>query len=130
MERLRNIAKNIILAFTLSIAFQILLGNYVVDGNSMDPTLRNDQRVFVNKFVYFDPIVFNSKLNLSFESTLNPKRGDVVVFEYPRDPVYKYVKRCIAIAGDSIRIEDQDIYSTFKLIKKDNMFNKILLINR
>ena len=60
MERFRNISKNTILAFALSIAFQILLGNYVVDGNSMDPTLRNDLRVFVNKFVYFDPVVFKS----------------------------------------------------------------------
>ena len=58
MEHFRNISKNTILVFAISIAFQILLGNYVVDGNSMDPTLRNDQRVFVNKFVYFDPIVF------------------------------------------------------------------------
>ena len=105
MERLRNISKNTILAFALSIAFQILLGNYVVDGNSMDPTLRNDQRVFVNKFVYFDPIVLNRNLNLNFDSTLNPKKGDVVVFDppFPYDASGKqFVKRIIAIPGDTI----------------------------
>ena len=105
MERFRNISKNTILAFALSIAFQILLGNYVVDGNSMDPTLRNDQRVFVNKFVYFDPIVLNRNLNLNFDSTLNPKKGDVVVFDppFPYDASGKqFVKRIIAVPGDTI----------------------------
>jgi len=105
MERFRNIAKNTILAFALSIVFQILLGNYVVDGNSMDPTLRNDQRVFVNKFVYFDPVVLKSNLKLSFDSTLNPKKGDVVVFDppFPYDASGKqFVKRVIAVPGDTI----------------------------
>ena len=105
MEYLRNISKNIILVFAISIAFQILLGNYVVDGNSMDPTLRNDQRVFVNKFVYFDPIVLNRNLNLNFDSTLNPKKGDLVVFDppFPYDASGKqFVKRIIAVPGDTI----------------------------
>ena len=71
----------------------------------MDPTLRNDQRVFVNKFVYFDPIVLNRNLNLNFDSTLNPKKGDVVVFDppFPYDASGKqFVKRIIAVPGDTI----------------------------
>ena len=72
MNRLRNISKNIILAFALSVAFQILLGNYVVDGNSMKPTLDNNQRVFVKKFVYFDPFTLNNSFSDYFnELNLN-----------------------------------------------------------
>jgi signal peptidase I len=38
------------------------------------------------------------------------ERGDVVVFEYPRDIVYKYVKRCIGLPGDTISIENRIVY--------------------
>jgi signal peptidase I len=38
------------------------------------------------------------------------ERGDVVVFEYPRDIVYKYVKRCIGLPGDTISIQDREVY--------------------
>jgi len=55
------------------------------------PTLQDQERVFVNKFVYkLEPI----------------ERGDVVVFRYPRDPAKSYIKRVIAVAGDSVKIED------------------------
>jgi signal peptidase I len=38
------------------------------------------------------------------------ERGDVVVFEYPRDIVYKYVKRCIGLPGDTVSIADREVY--------------------
>ena len=104
MNRLRNISKNIILAFALSVAFQILLGNYVVDGNSMKPTLDNNQRVFVNKFVYLDPFTLNNSFSDYFNE-LNPRRGDIVVFDppFPYDTSGKqFVKRVIAVPGDTI----------------------------
>ena len=105
MNLLRNVAKNTILAFAISIAFQILLGNYVVDGSSMSPTLSSNQRVFVNKFVYLDPFNFDNNVGYNLDLKLNPNRGDIVVFDppFPYDTTGKqFVKRVIAIPGDTI----------------------------
>ena len=38
------------------------------------------------------------------------ENGDIVIFEYPRDPFQKYVKRCIGIPKDSIKLEKGDIF--------------------
>ncbi len=60
-----------------------------VEGTSMLPGLEDQERIFINKFVYrLEPI----------------ERGDVVVFRYPRDPAKSYIKRVIGLAGDHIRI--------------------------
>jgi signal peptidase I len=62
-----------------------------VEGTSMMPGLEDQERIFVNKFVYrWEPI----------------QRGDIIVFRYPRDTSKSYIKRVIGIAGDHIRIEN------------------------
>jgi signal peptidase I len=66
-----------------------------VEGTSMLPELRDQDRLFINKFAY------------RFESI---SRGDVVVFHYPRDPEKSYIKRVIALPGDSLRIDDGRVY--------------------
>jgi len=66
-----------------------------VEGTSMMPSLDDQERIFVNKFVYrLEPI----------------ERGDIVVFRYPRDPSKSYIKRVIAMAGDRIRIDGGRVY--------------------
>jgi signal peptidase I len=66
-----------------------------VEGTSMLPGLEDQERIFINKFVYkFEPI----------------ERGDVVVFRYPRDPSKSYIKRVIGMSGDVIRIERGHVY--------------------
>src|SRR5436305_901935 len=66
-----------------------------VEGTSMLPGLDDQERIFINKFVYsFEPI----------------ERGDVVVFRYPRDPSKSYIKRVIAVSGDRVRIDDGRVY--------------------
>lgn len=72
-----------------------------VEGTSMLPELRDQDRLFINKFAYH------------FESI---SRGDVVVFHYPRDPSKSYIKRVIALPGDSLRIDEGRVYVNGKRI--------------
>jgi len=60
-----------------------------VEGTSMMPQLADQQRIFVNKFVYrFDEI----------------QRGDVIVFRFPLDPSKSYIKRVVGLPGDVVEI--------------------------
>lgn len=88
--------RDIIISLIVSILFIIFLYQPVkVEGTSMMPTLADQERVFINKFVYkLEPI----------------HRGDVVVFRYPRDVSKSYIKRVIAVAGDRVRIDDGVVY--------------------
>ncbi|MGA2888354.1 MAG: signal peptidase I [Terracidiphilus sp.] len=66
-----------------------------VEGTSMLPRLEDEDRLFINKFVYrFSAI----------------ERGDVVVFHYPRDPSKSYIKRIIAGPGDRLRIDHGTVW--------------------
>jgi signal peptidase I len=84
--------RDVLISLAVSAFFIIFLYQPVkVEGTSMMPTLDDQERVFINKFVYkLEPI----------------ERGDVIVFRYPRDPAKSYIKRVIAVAGDTVRIED------------------------
>src|SRR6202046_2116263 len=64
-----------------------------VEGTSMMPTLDDQERLFINKFVY----------RFHFG---NIDRGDTVVFWFPGDPTKSYIKRVIGMPGDRVEVED------------------------
>ncbi|MGC2112502.1 MAG: signal peptidase I [Candidatus Korobacteraceae bacterium] len=88
--------RDIFISLAVSAFFIIFLYQPVkVEGTSMMPTLQDQERVFINKFVYkLEPI----------------ERGDVIVFRYPRDPAKSYIKRVIAVAGDRVKIVDGVVF--------------------
>src|SRR5512142_1442051 len=69
-----------VLAFIIIFLYQPVK----VEGTSMMPGLSDQERIFINKYVY------------RFESI---GRGDIVVFRYPKDPSTSYIKRVIGVAG-------------------------------
>lgn len=88
--------RDLIISLAISAFIIIFLYQPVkVEGTSMMPSLEDQERIFVNKFVYrLEPI----------------GRGDIVVFRYPRDPSKSYIKRVIGMAGDRIRIDAGQVY--------------------
>jgi signal peptidase I len=72
-----------------------------VEGTSMLPRLEDRDRLFINKFVYHISAI---------------ERGDVVVFRYPRDPEKSYIKRVIALPGDTLRIDHGHVYVNGNLL--------------
>jgi signal peptidase I len=92
------------LAISVGISAFIIMFLYQpvkVEGTSMLPGLQDQERIFVNKFLYnVEPI----------------ERGDIVVFHYPRDPSKSYIKRVIGVAGDTVQIKDGRVYLNGKLL--------------
>ncbi len=81
------------------LAFVIILFLYPpvkVEGTSMMPVLEDQERIFINKFVY--------QFNIS-----SVERGDVVVFYYPHDRSKSYIKRVIGIPGDVVEVVEGQV---------------------
>ena len=90
-KNLRIWVRDFIVSVAASVLIITLLYQPVkVEGTSMLPRLEDQDRLFINKFVYH------------FEKI---ERGDVVVFYYPRDTEKSYIKRVIALPGDRLRID-------------------------
>ncbi len=66
-----------------------------VEGTSMQPHLADQERIFVNKFVYHVAEI---------------GRGDIVVFWYPKDPAKSFIKRVIGLPGETVEIESGRVY--------------------
>jgi signal peptidase I len=93
------IAATLIRAFSFQ-AFEIPSG-------SMEPTLLIGDHILVNKFIYGIRIPFTGKRWPEFRE---PSRGDVIVFVYPVDPSKDFIKRVIAVGGDTVEIRDKKVF--------------------
>lgn len=78
--------------------------SFVVQGTSMMPTLQNNQRLLVDKLSY---------------RFSEPSHGDIIVFRYPANPKDEFIKRVIAVPGDSVAIIEGRLYVNGQLIEEE-----------
>jgi signal peptidase I len=98
----------------------LLLRSFLVEpfripSGSMMPTLLIGDFILVNKFTYGIrlPVLHQKVIELN-----EPKRGDIVVFRFPKDPSVDYIKRVIGLPGDKIGYYQKMLYINDKPIKQ------------
>ena len=107
----------VIIVLTLKVTIFEL---YIVPTGSMENTIMTGDFLAGNRFVFgmrtpdwigipYTDIGFEVP-SIKFPSFREPKRGDVIIFKFPRDVRQKYVKRCVAEPGDVIEVRDKLIY--------------------
>ncbi len=93
-----DIIETIVLAAAIFVVvYLFLLQPHQVRGASMEPNLSNGQYILTDKISY---------------RFSDPKRGDIIVFKAPVDQNFDYIKRIVALPGESIKIEDSKIIIT------------------
>lgn len=108
-DHLISIAAALLLVFFVRSSFY---ESYKIPSGSMIPTILIGDHVFVNKFAYRFNLPFSEYFGkpIRLFERAGPKRGDIVVFESPRNPEINYIKRVIGVPGDSVRVRDRKLY--------------------
>lgn len=103
-ENIEAIVIAIVLALTIR---TFVVQAFKIPSGSMEPTLLIGDHILVNKFIYGISIPFIDKKFLQFTT---PERGDVVVFIYPMDESKDFIKRVVAVEGDTVEIRQKKLY--------------------
>ncbi len=125
-EDTKEFIKSLLIAVAIALAIRAtVIYPFTVPTSSMENTILVGDFIFANKFVYgirtpdwigipYTRIGFK----IPFFRTpgfRKPQPGDVVIFKYPRDDYEHYVKRCVAVSGDTVEIRNKVVYVNGKI---------------
>ena len=109
-KELIDYAKAILVAVVLAMfIITFIAQSFYVDGLSMEPNYHHGERILVDKVTY------------RFSA---PKRGDTVVFRYPMDPTRRFIKRVVAIPGDTVEIVGGEVFINGIMIDEPYILSK------
>ncbi|MHB8058115.1 MAG: signal peptidase I [Desulfuromonadaceae bacterium] len=105
---IREYAESIAIAVLLALVIRTyLVQAFKIPSGSMEDTLAIGDHLLVSKFIYGTKIPFVDARVLTIR---DPRRGDVIVFEYPEDPSKDFIKRVVGVPGDVVEGKDKKVY--------------------
>ncbi|MGE5188723.1 MAG: signal peptidase I [Gemmatimonadota bacterium] len=106
--RVREYVEAFIVALLIALVVRTLvIQAFKIPSGSMENTLLVGDHIFVNKFIYGYHIPFTNGRVLEFRS---PRRGDIIVFEFPEDPKKDFIKRVVGVPGDTVEIRHKKVF--------------------
>lgn len=123
--------KSIVREYTEIIVLAVALALFVrtffvqafrIPSESMEDTLLVGDFLFANKFIYGAKLPF---VDWRLPAIRDPKPGDIIIFKYPGDRKTDYIKRCVAVEGQTIELKDNRLYVDGVL--RDEGFTKYVL---
>jgi signal peptidase I len=107
-SKIREYAEAIIIAILIAAFIRtFVVQAFKIPSGSMKPTLEIGDHILVNKFSYGVKIPY---LRTTVIPIGQPQRGDIAVFIYPEDKTKDFIKRVIAVGGDTVEIRNKKVF--------------------
>jgi signal peptidase I len=111
----REYAEAILMALVLALFIRtFIVQAFKIPSGSMIPTLEIGDHILVNKLAYGLRMPFLERYLVQYG---DPQRNDVVVFIYPEDRSKDFIKRVIAVAGDTVELRDKKVFINGKQVE-------------
>ncbi len=113
----RDYVESIGAAILIALALRaFVIEAFKIPSSSMYPTLEIGDHIFVNKFIYGMRIPWTQT---KFFEVRKPKRGEVIVFMQPCQIERDYIKRVVAVGGDTVEVRCNVVYVNGKPVKNE-----------
>jgi signal peptidase I len=116
-SELREWIKTLLVAGAAVVLFRGMVAQaYQIPSGSMEGTLLIGDYIYINKALY------GSEIDIGFQGRRffyhrfpafrKPRPGDIIVFRYPDDPSRDFIKRCVAVEGQTVEVKDKAVDGT------------------